>query len=72
MKIPEGVSIIEVGVVGCTQVVHSVDSPNAPAAGDKMAVSVIKDRFQFNIPGSVNTLAGHRTGHLLLVETLEL
>lgn len=72
MKIPEGVSVIEVGVVGCTQVVHSVDSLNAPAAGDKMAVSVIKDRFQFNIPGSVNTLAGHRTGHLLLVESLEL
>ena len=40
--------------------------------GDEMAVSVMKDRFQFNTPGSVSTLVGHRTGDLLLVEPLEL
>lgn len=39
---------------------------------DEMAVSVTKGRFQFNSPGSVNTLVGHRTGDLLLVEPLEL
>lgn len=37
-----------------------------------MAASVMKDRFQLNTPGSVNSLVGNRTGNFLLVEPLEM
>lgn len=39
---------------------------------DEIVVSVVKNRFQFNTPGSFNTLVGHRTGNLLLVGPLGL
>lgn len=74
MEIPGGASIIEVGTTGVTP-----GSPqcrwsrrNLCLSGEEMAASVMKDRFQLNTPGSVNSLVGNRTGNFLLVEPLEM
>jgi len=66
--------MIEVGAVGVPPRWSTMQMVQVPLHlhRDEMAVSVMEGRFQFNSPGPVNTLVGHRTGDLLLVEPLEL